>query len=46
MKDSKTKAEEFTHLTYTGLRHSDCHGEDLCDEHDSHTLGCSRNWNT
>jgi hypothetical protein len=25
MKDSKTKTEESTHLTYTGLRHSFCH---------------------
>ncbi len=25
MKDSKTKAEESTRLTYTGLRHSFCH---------------------
>jgi hypothetical protein len=25
MKDSKTKAEESTRLTYTGLRHSCCH---------------------
>ncbi len=25
MKDSKTKVEEYTHLTYTGLRHSCCH---------------------
>jgi hypothetical protein len=25
MKDSKTKEEESTHLTYTGLNHSCCH---------------------
>jgi hypothetical protein len=25
MKDSKTKAEESTRLTYTGFRHSYCH---------------------